>query len=450
LTGWGWLVIVWGMKKAIFAVAALMVAGSVLAAGKSPEQRVLAGSPAQRAEAVLRAVPLVDGHNDWASALRAAYGVEGAKAADLRADPALRKPAGHTSIPLLRQGQVGGQVWSAYVSMALSPQEAVKATFEQIALIRAMVARHPETFQLVTTADGIERAFKAGKIASLIGLEGAHQVNDDPAVLRRAYVQGVRSMTLTHSRGNSLVDSATADVKLGGMSAAGRAMVAEMNRLGVLVDISHVSPAVMHAALDVSASPVIFSHSSAKAVTNHPRNAPDDVLKRLRANGGILMVTFVPAFVDQARMDWQVRRDAQRLVAGSGAAGDAAMAGWDAANPRPVSTLAMVADHIDHAAKVAGHDHVGIGGDYDGIPDLPVGLETVATYPALFAELARRGWSDADLKKLAGLNFLRALRANEAVAKRLQKAAPLAVAGADVMVSAAEADLMVPPAAAGR
>jgi membrane dipeptidase len=422
LTGWGWLVIVWAMRNAIVAVAALMLAGSALAAGKSPEERALAGSPEERAAAVLRAVPLVDGHNDWPGALRTAYGVEGSRTADLRADPTGRTPqAGHTSIPLLRQGQLGGQIWSAYVSMALPPEEAVKQTFEQIALIHSMVDRHPETFRFVTTADGIERAFKAGKIASLIGLEGAHQVNDDPALLRKAYVEGVRSMTLTHSRNNSLVDSATADPKLGGMSAAGQAMVKEMNRLGVLVDISHVSPAVMHAVLDATASPVIFSHSSAKAVTNHPRNAPDDVLQRLKANGGLLMVTFVPSFVDQARADWQVRRDAQRMVAGSGAAGDAAMAAWDAANPRPVSTLAMVADHIDHAARVAGHDHVGIGGDYDGIPDLPRGLETVATYPALFAELARRGWSDADLKKLAGLNFLRVLRANEAVAKRLQK-----------------------------
>ena len=379
---------------------------------------IAAPTPDQRAAAVLRSVPLTDGHNDWPSALRGSYGQAGALTADLSADPTQREKPGHTSIPLLRQGQVGAQIWSAYVSMALSPEEAVKQTFEQIALIHSFAYRHPETFAFVTTAADLEKAFKAGKIASLIGLEGAHQINDDPALLRKAYAQGVRSMTLTHSKGNSLVDSATADPVFNGLSPKGREMVAEMNRLGVMVDISHVSPAVMRAVLDVTKSPVIFTHSSAKAITNHPRNIPDDVLARLKKNGGIAMITFVPAFIDQARADWQVRRDAQRLVAGSGPEGDTKMKLWDTANPRPVSTLAMVADHIDHAAKIAGHNHVGIGGDYDGIPDLPIGLETVATYPALFAELARRGWTDTNLKKLAGQNFLRVLKANEAVAAK--------------------------------
>jgi membrane dipeptidase len=302
--------------------------------------------------------------------------------------------------------------------MTLAPDEAVRQTFEQIALVHAIVRRHPETFAFVTTADGVEQAFRAGRIASLIALEGAHQVADDPAILRRAHAEGVRAMTLTHSRPSALFDSATADPKHNGIAPAAAAMIAEMNRLGVLVDLSHVSPAVMHAVLDVTRAPVIFSHSSAKAVTNHPRNVPDDVLKRLKANGGLVMVTFVPAFVDQARADWQARETAQRLVAGPGPEGEAKMAAWRETNPRPVSTLVMVADHIDHVARIAGHDHVGIGGDYDGIPDLPRGLETVATYPALFTELARRGWSDANLRKLAGTNFLRVLRANEAVARQ--------------------------------
>jgi membrane dipeptidase len=225
-------------------------------------------------------------------------------------------------------------------------------------------------------------------------------------------------MTLSHSRPTLLFDSATADPRHNGMAPAAREIIAEMNRLGVLVDLSHVSPAVMHQVLDITKAPVIFSHSSAKAVTNHPRNVPDDVLQRLKANGGIVMITFVPAFIDQRRADWQLRRDAQRLVAGQGEAGAAAMKAWDEANPRPMSTLAQVADHIDHAAHIAGPDHIGIGGDYDGIPDLPKGLENVSTYPALFAELARRGWTDENLRKLAGENFLRVMRANEAVAQR--------------------------------
>ncbi len=379
-------------------------------------------SPEAVAGRVLRAVPLVDGHNDWAWALRSHMGLEKAREADLSADPTGRRPQpGHTSIPLLRKGMVGGQIWSLYVPMSLSGEKAVATSFEQIELWKRWIARHPETFTLVTTADGLERAFRAGRIGSLLGFEGAHQVNDDIAVLRRAHAAGVRSMTLTHSQASALFDSATADPKHNGMAPGARAMVAEMNRLGVLVDLSHVSPAVMHQVLDVTAAPVIFSHSSARAVTNHPRNVPDDVLRRLPANGGMVMVTFVPAFIDQARADWQARWQAQALLAGQGAERAARMAEWERANPRPVSTLAMVADHIDHVAKVAGHDHVGIGGDYDGIPDLPVGLETVASYPALFAELARRGWSEADLRKLAGGNFLRVLRANEAVARRLSR-----------------------------
>lgn len=386
-------------------------------------------SPEAVAARVLKSTPLVDGHNDWPWALRTAYGLEGAKRADLSADPSGRTPQpGHTSLPWLRQGMVGAQIWSLYVPASMGPEEAVRTTFEQIALARQMIARAPEALTFVTTADELERAFRAGRIASLLGLEGAHQVNDDIATLRRAQAQGVRAMTLSHSRPTLLFDSATADPKHQGMAPAAREMIAEMNRLGVLVDLSHVSPTVMHQVLDTTRSPVIFSHSSAKAITNHPRNVPDDVLKRLPANGGIVMVTFVPAFIDQARADWQARRQAQQMLAGQGADARKTMAAWDAANPRPVSTLSQVADHVDHIARVAGHDHVGIGGDYDGVPDLPVGLETVATYPALFAELARRGWSEANLKKLAGGNFLRVLRANERTAARLSQANKVAAA----------------------
>lgn len=402
---------------------------AALALGAAPAASAPAGparpSPEAMAERVLASVPLVDGHNDWPWAMRTHFGLEKAREADLSADPGVRRPQpGHTSIPLLRAGRVGAQLWSLYVPMRLRGEEAVRTSFEQLELVRHWVARHPETFALVTTADELERAFRRGRIASLLAFEGAHQVNDDILTLRRAHAAGLRAMTLTHSQPSALFDSATAEARHGGMAPAGRAMIAEMNRLGVLVDLSHVSPAVMHQVLDIAAAPVIFSHSSARAVTDHPRNVPDDVLKRLPANGGVVMVTFVPAFVSQARADWETRRQAQRLVAGQGAEAEARMAAWEKANPRPVATLAMVADHIEHVARVAGHDHVGIGGDYDGVPDLPQGLETVATYPALFAELARRGWSEANLRKLAGGNFLRVLRANEATARRLAAARP--------------------------
>jgi len=402
------------------ALATLVLSACAEIQPAPPAPPAPAESHEARARRILSEVPLADGHNDWAYSLRLGLGYPQALEADLHADPSTRKPPGHTSIPWLREGQVGIQLWSAYVPMRLSPEEAVRQTFEQIALLHTMFRRHPETFAFVTTADAALAAWRAGRIASFLALEGAHQVADDIATLRRAHAAGVRAMTLTHSQPSRLFDSATAEPRHNGMAPEARAMIAEMNRLGVLVDLSHVSPAVMHQVLDVTQAPVVFTHSSARAVTDHPRNVPDDVLRRLPANGGIVMVTFVPAFIDQARADWQNARTGQAILAqGQGPAGEAWLRAWEAANPRPRSTLAMVADHIEHVARVAGHDHVGIGGDYDGIPDLPEGLETVASYPALFAELARRGWSDENLRKLAGLNFLRVLRANEAVAARL-------------------------------
>ena len=411
------------MRK-LLAVALLVTAACAQASPAKPTE-----TPEVRALRILSEAPLADGHNDWPYALRQAYGVEGAKTADLREPVTVKSSSafatsteptrGHTSIPLLREGRMGIQLWSVYVPASLPPEEAVKQTFEQIDIVQSFPARYPETFQLALTAAEAEKAWKAGRIASMIGIEGAHQVADDIPTLRRAYAAGARAMTLSHSRPTRLFDSAGADPKHNGMAPGGAAMIAEMNRLGMLVDLSHVSPATMNAVLDVAKSPVIFSHSSARALTPHPRNVPDDVLKRMAANGGIVMVTFVPAFIDKARMDWQLRRDAQKLTAGQGPEGEAKLAAWDAANPRPVSTLAMVADHVDHVAKVAGYNHVGIGGDFDGVSDLPAGLENVSTYPALFAELARRGWTDENLRKLAGENFLRVLKANEATAKAL-------------------------------
>ncbi len=418
---------------AVHHIAMRFVLATAILAAALPAAAQPSGSartPEQRAAQVLESVPLADGHNDWPYALRQAYGVDGAQTADLT-QPATAKSgsafatgettSGHTSIPLIAKGRLGVQLWSVYVPASLPPEEAVRQTFEQIAIARSFATRHPDRFANVTTADEAERAWKSGRLAGLLALEGAHQIADDIPTLRRAHAAGVRAMTLAHSQPTRLFDSATAKPVHGGIAPAAAAMIAEMNRLGVLVDLSHVSPGAMQAVLDVTKAPVIFSHSSARAVTDHPRNVPDEVMKRLKTNGGLVMITFVPAFIDQARTDWQNRRDAERLVAGQGSEGIARMNDWDARNPRPVSTLAMVADHVDHAARIAGHDHVGIGGDFDGVPDLPVGLEDVSTYPALFAELARRGWTDADLGKLAGRNFLRVLRANEEVARQLSR-----------------------------
>jgi membrane dipeptidase len=408
------------MLKLATALALLAATACAEAQPAPPAQ-----TPEARATRALTQTPLADGHNDWPYALRGAYGVEGAKAANLNEVVTAKSASafstgeatrGHTSIPLIRQGKLGIQLWSVYVPASLAPAEAVKQTFEQIAIAQSFAQRHPEAFATVTTADEAEKAWKSGRLAGFLALEGAHQVADDIPTLRRAHAQGVRSMTLAHSRNTTLFDSATDTPAHNGLAPGGPAMIAEMNRLGVLVDLSHVSPQVMHQVLDITKSPVVFTHSSARGVTNHPRNVPDDVLKRLKANGGLVMVTFVPAFIDQRRADWQTALTAERTRLRLASDADPALNPWRNANPRPVSTLAMVADHIDHVARTAGPDHVGIGGDFDGIPDTPKGLENVGTYPALFTELARRGWTDANLRKLAGENFLRVLRANEAVA----------------------------------
>lgn len=400
---------------------------ALLAATFSLTIPAVAGEPPEtHARRILGETPLVDGHNDWAYALRSIHDLDGAKTADLERPVTMQLPngramTGHTSIPWLKQGMVGIQLWSVYVPASLAPADAVQTSFEQIDLVKGFAERYPDVFAIVHSADEAERAWKSGRIAGFLAMEGAHQIDDDPETLHRAWNAGVRSMTLAHSQPTKLFDSATAVPAHNGMASGGAGMIAEMNRLGMLVDLSHVSPAVMHAVLDIARAPVIFSHSGARAVTDHPRNVPDDVLRRVADNGGIVMATFVPAFVNQARADWEARRQAAASEAEATTDADTRIRAWMNANPRPVTTLAMVADHIDHLARVAGHDHVGLGGDFDGVFDLPKGLENVSTYPALFAELIRRGWSDGDLRKLAGGNFLRVLRANEAVARRLQQ-----------------------------
>jgi membrane dipeptidase len=378
-----------------------------------------------RVDRILREVPLIDGHNDlpwqYRDRTRNQLGQ-----LDLRQDQsALPRPL-HTDIARLRRGGVGAQFWSVYVPASMKGADAVQATFEQIDVVHRMTALYPDTFELALTADDIVRIHKAGRIASLIGVEGGHSIGNSLGVLRQLHHAGARYMTLTHSENNDWADSATADPKHNGLTAFGREVVREMNRLGMLVDLSHVAPKTMHDTLDVAAAPVIFSHSSARALTGHQRNVPDDVLKRLPQNGGVVMVTWVPSFVSEELRTYYASRDAEEarlksLYEGEPQQVTSGLATWDAANPRPRATIADVADHVEHVMRVAGPDHVGIGADLDGISTTPEGLESVADYPRLFSELLRRGHSEEELKKLAGLNVLRAMRAAEAAAARLQK-----------------------------
>ena len=400
------------LKRAI--AAALLLAGSVSAA---PDYTA-------RVDRVLRETPLIDGHNDWAEQLRNQFGEKWWRA-DLNADSRnFAKPL-HTDIPRLRAGQVGGQFWSVYIPAEVTGPAAVKATLLQIDIVRGIARRYSDTFELANTAADVRRIHKAGRIASLIGVEGGHQIDNSLPVLRQYYALGVRYMTLTHVLNNDWADSANVAPIHGGLTPFGKAVVGEMNRIGMLVDLSHVSPATMRAALEVSKAPVIFSHSSARALSDHPRNVPDDVLKLLAANGGVAMVNFYPAYVTAKRFAWEADRAAEQARAGVLALGQperaaTLMAPWLAAHPEPRVTVAEVADQIDYVARVAGHDHVGLGADYDGIEVTPVGLSGVDGYPVLLAELMRRGWTDAQVAALAGGNVLRVLAAAEAVSARMR------------------------------
>lgn len=389
-----------------------------------------------RVARVLAATPLIDGHNDLPWEIRTRFAGDPAKI-DLAADTSkLPLPAGDegaplmTDIPRLRAGHVGGQFWSVWIPVSIKGPEAVQVTLEQIDLVKRMTARWPRDFAMAYTAADIRRIHKEGKIASLIGVEGGHQINDSLAMLREFYDAGARYMTLTHSSNTDWADSATAAPVHHGLTPFGKEVVREMNRLGMLVDLSHVSAETMNAALDVSQAPVIFSHSSARALDDHPRNVSDDVLRRVARNGGVVMVNFALSYVSDAHRRWGADRTAEQarydsppfggLYIGDPERAKAALAAWDKAHPEPKVTLAEVADHIEHIRKIAGVDHVGIGSDFDGIPAAPQGLDGVDKYPALLAELARRGWSDQDLGKLAGGNLLRAMAQAEAVATKLR------------------------------
>ena len=376
------------------------------------------------ARALLKTVPLIDGHNDLPWEIRASETAP----RDVQAYNLNLPTHGMTDIARLRAGEVGAQFWSIYVPGEVKDSGYARIQLEEFDIARRMIAMYPNSLQFVTTADGIEQAFKAGRIGSLLGMEGGHAIENSLGALRSYYDLGARYMTLTHNVTLDWADAAQDTAAHGGLTAFGREVVREMNRLGMLVDLSHVSPAVMSNVLDIAESPVIFSHSSAWALTNHKRNVPDSILRRLPKNGGVVMVTFVPAFVNQRYGAWEATLDSlvQALRAsGVDSAGvRAQVTTWKAANPPPAATLNDVADHIEYVRKVAGVDHIGLGSDFDGIDHGPAGLEDVSKFPDLFAELIRRGWKDGDLKKLAGLNMLRVIRANEATARRLQASRP--------------------------
>jgi membrane dipeptidase len=371
---------------------------------------------------VLKATPLIDGHNDWPEAL-----AEKAKDARWTMDLTNLDPKQyHTDITRLRKGQIGGQFWSVWVSADLPQVQQVKDTLDEIGMVYNLAERYPNDFTLVRTAAQLRAAHKAGRIGSMIGVEGGGQIDGSLAVLRAYHQLGASYLTLTHSRTIEWADSATDNPQHDGLTPFGENVVRELNRLGMLVDLSHVSEATMLDALRVSTAPVIFSHSNARALCDTPRNVSDAVLKQVAANGGVVMVNFAAQYVSEARRIWGADRSAEiarnnappfgGLHIGDPKGADKALADWEVAHPEPVTTIAQVADHVEHIVKVAGIDHVGIGSDFDGVGALPQGLGGVQTYPALLAELMRRGWSDRDIAKLAGENVLRVMEAAEKVA----------------------------------
>ena len=404
----------------------LLLAGALI----STATVVPAQTPEQRVERILAKTPVIDGHNDLPWEIRDAYD-SWRKPLDLDADTSRLEARLQTDLPRMKKGGVGAQFWSVWIPADLKGDEAIRVTLEQIDIVHRMVARYPRRLEMASTAADIRRIEKAGRIASLIGVEGGHQIGNSPAALRQFHALGARYMTLTHSKNNDWADSATDDPVHDGLTPFGLAIVREMNRLGMIVDLSHVSPKSMHDALTATRAPVIFSHSNARAVMDHARNVPDDVLKRLPANGGVVMVNFFPGFLSEPYRRRSAERDAEdarlkNLYSGQPERRAAALAAWDSAHPAVEVPLGEVADHIEHVRKVAGIDHVGIGSDFDGISgSSPKGLEGVEAYPVLLAELARRGWSDSDLAKLAGGNLLRAMERVEQVAAGMKGEPPM-------------------------
>jgi membrane dipeptidase len=407
--------------KTTFLFAAALAALAVPAAAQPIDARVQA-----RIDRVLKKTPLIDGHNDLPWSLRENHGQSVANlesGADKRDKPLM------TDMARLRQGRVGGQFWSVYISGTLTGDEAIRTTIEQIDTARRLIDAYPRDLELASTAADVERIHRSGKVASMLGIEGGRQIGGSLAALRQFYNLGVRYMTLTHSQTTEWADSGTDEPKHDGLSPFGLEVVKEMNRLGMLVDLSHVSPATMKDAIAASKAPVIFSHSDVLALNPHPRSVPDDVLRLLPANGGVIMITFVPTFLNAEHWAWSREYSAEEarlksLYSYSKERQEAGIKAWETAHPRPQVTVADVANHIEHAVKIAGYDHVGIGGDLDGIDVTVDGLDGVEDYPNLFAELIRRGWSDANLAKLAGGNVLRVLRRAEAVAAAMKDEPP--------------------------
>ena len=408
--------------------ATLLLAATMLIASPAAAQPVDPKVEA-RIDRILKATPLIDGHNDIAEQLRENYGstVSGLASGTDQWTP---KPL-MTDMARLHEGRLGAQFWSVYIPSEVTGDAAIRETLEQIDLVKRMVKAYPNDLALAGTADDIVRIHKAGKIASLMGVEGGHQIGGSLAALRQFYDLGARYMTLTHFKNNEFADSATDDPKYHGINDFGRAVIHEMNRIGMLVDLAHVSPETMRAALQVTRAPVLFTHSDARALADHPRNVPDDVLKLLPANGGVVMVNFYLGHLSPEFIQWSADKSAEdarlkSLYTGQPERRDAGMKAWLAAHPEPRAGVGLIADHIEHVAKVAGYDHVGIGGDLDGIgyDEAPAGMNSVSGYPLLFAELIRRGWSDANLAKLAGGNVLRVMRRAEAVAASMKDEPP--------------------------
>lgn len=403
-------------RRLVFGLALTLFFGSVSAVDDSELKK--------RVSAVLERTPLIDGHNDLPGVYKSRV------AGHLDQMPfdsdltQLERPT-HTDLPRLREGMMGGQFWSVYIPIESYPGKAgdTAKVLRQIDIVHRMIEAYPDALELALTSQDIVRIHSEGKIASLIGMEGGHAIENSLAALRMLYKAGARYMTLTHSKGLAWADSATDDARVDGLSSFGQEVVREMNRLGMLVDLSHVSVMTMEDALAVTEAPVIFSHSSAFALTAHKRNVPDDVLLKVRDNGGLVMVTFYPSYVsEEVRVAWLNLSEEVKAKTSDPAERGKLFAEGRQKLPRP--TLSQVADHIDHIRDLIGIDHVGLGGDYDGMPPGPIGLEDVSTYPALFVELLKRGYSDEDIAKVAGENLLRVMAEAENVAARVKKKRP--------------------------